>query len=103
MSRAPHSAGILHLLLGSEKVLWRDCLRHCQATDTVVLLDGAVMGLTRLEEGMIDDFPCPVHVSGPDIDARLGANFCESRQLSRISDAELVTLIESHQHCMSWR
>ena len=107
MNDYPEPRGVLHLLLTAEKEHWRDCLRCCKATDTVVLLDAAVMGLTWPGGDVLDDFPCAVVASRPDVEARIGEASglpqTGDEEVRRISDDELVGLFEAFPQCLSWR
>lgn len=99
MSEHPQGEGMLHLLLSGEESAWRDCLRSCVATDTVVLLDAGVMGLARSQL----DFPCTLLALEADVCARLGTAPGTYEEVRRINDEALIRLIEEHPHCLSWR
>lgn len=103
MSDRSEAKGVLHLLLSGEKEQWQHCLRCCKATDTVVLLDAAVMGLTGSGGDLLGDFPCPVVASKPDLEARIGIPNDIHQQVGRFSDDELIGLFEVFPHCLSWR
>lgn len=97
------NSGVLHLLLSADKALWRDCVRYCKTTDTVVLLDDAVMGLTWPGNEHLSGFPCAVVASKPDVEARIGSPAGIGEGVARISDEAFVHLLESHPRCLSWR
>jgi len=103
MKVQPDTGHVLHLLLTAEKDHWQDCLRYCKATDTVVLMDAAVMGLTGPGRVSPGDFPCTVVASRPDAEARIGMSKGMHEAVCLVSDDELIGLFENHPHCLSWR
>jgi sulfur relay protein TusB/DsrH len=97
------SAGVLHLLMSTRESALEACRSCCQGDDTVVLLDAGAMVSGYEAASAIADFPCKVAVSAPDALARGLAEQVVELGLERIGDADLVRLIEAHQHCLSWR
>jgi sulfur relay protein TusB/DsrH len=97
------SQGVLHLLPGTSIGAWRDCRACCAAKDTVVILDGGVMGLRREEAEFSTPFPCSTAVLQADARAR-GIDPAElADDVSMLDDAGFIALIERHLHCLSWR
>ena len=103
MSMSFENNGVLHILLSAEQRSWQDCLRSCKAADSVVLLDTAVMGLTRPDGGLLDGLPCPLFASDLDVDARIGTANRIHEKADRISDDDLIVLLEKYPRCLSWR
>ena len=103
MNFAASANSVLHLLLSAEQSAWQDCLRACQSTDTVVLLDAGVMGLVGSSPNSIKDFPCAVIASKPDVSARVGTVGGVNTQVTLVSDDELIGLLADHPRCLSWR
>lgn len=94
---------MLHLLLSADSAAWQDCSACCSAEDTVVLLGEAVMrlGCGGAESG--PGFPCRMAVSAPDARARGLSDEMAGEGVELIGDAGLLSLIEAHRHCLSWR
>ena len=92
----------LHLLLSVSENAWRDCLLASKASDTVVLLDEGVLGLVRNDRHCRPE-SCRMLVSAADLQARMGTLPADAEEVALVSDADLVSLLESHAHCVSWR
>jgi len=96
-------SGILHLLMSSESQAFDQCLQASRREDVVVLMDRGVMKLMSLEEGTVSDFPCTVLVLRSDCEARIGPLQKPLEPVRSIDEGELVALMVSLPHCLSWR
>lgn len=89
--------------MSSELSAGQHCRHACQAEDVVVLLDTAVMSLVNPQNGWPGDFPCRVVALQSDFQARLGQVHAVRGSVSLIDETELVGLMVSLAHCLSWR
>lgn len=95
--------GCLHLVMNAHRGTLTDCLACCGPEDTVVLLSSAVDWLARplaLPEIATTTKVCCL---AADTRAHGLQDLPSALGLAVIDDHELVRLVCSHRHCMSWK
>ena len=91
----------LHLLMSGDRQVLADCLRFRLSGDPLVLLADGVQLLLD-EQALGEALRGPVFCLEPDCVARAVPDEVIPAAVARIDDAELVRLVASCPHCVSW-
>ena len=90
-------------MLSADRRAWQECCACLGEGDQVVLLDAGVMLLADPEADCSFMPFGSLAVSAADASAR-GLDAAQPVTGAHwVSDAEIVTLLERHSHCLSWR
>ena len=93
----------LHLVFSVGQGAFEACRKASTAGDTVVFLDNGVRQLLLGEPGKLLPPGVAVYYSQPDLEARALAGPASDFQVRILEDGAFPSLLENHQHCLSWK
>lgn len=94
---------MLHLVCSAGKGAFEACRAASTAGDTVLFLDNGVTQLLLGEPGKLLPPGVAVYYSEPDLEARGLAGAARGSQVRILEDSAFPSLLQNHQHCLSWK
>lgn len=96
-------SNVLHLVFSAGQGAFEACRAASTAGDSVLFVDNGVRQLLLGEPGKWLPPGVAVYYSGPDLEARGLASPARELQLRILKDAAFPSLLQNHQHCLSWK